>query len=407
MARPKDGNADGTATCDIGAYEYQADPLIAGFGPAAVIAGGPGFTLTLNGANFTAGSTLYWNSTSHAATLVDSTQLSVAISPSEIANGAVAQIRVVGADGKRSNLAPFSVNYPLPQITSISPNFVSPSGPPATLIVTGTHFFSTSEITLARYGKLPTTFVSNMQLRATLPEWIAHSGKLDVSVTNPAPGGGESNILTLDIGMQYVGSIGGGVPTVAVSGTLAYIGEGSELTILDVSNPATPARLGGLTTRERVQDIELAGNRLYLTDDHDGLLIVDVADPAHPQLLGSIDTPGQAYDVQVVGNRAYLADGEEGMRIIDVSDPAQPATLGFYDILPAYDLTIVGNIAYIATGTGRSLTLLDIGDPAHPTELTTWYSQYSTYGVQVVGGVAYVTLGNQGLMLLNVATPHS
>ena len=37
VARPKDGDADGTATCDIGAYEYQADPLIAGFSPVSAL----------------------------------------------------------------------------------------------------------------------------------------------------------------------------------------------------------------------------------------------------------------------------------------------------------------------------------------------------------------------------------
>ena len=407
VARPKDGNADGTATCDIGAYEYQADPLITDFGPATATAGGPGFTLTLNGANFTAGATIEWNSTSHPATLIGSTQLTVPISAVEIATGGVAQLRVVGADGKRSNLAPFTVNNPLPQLTSMSPAFVSPSGPPATLTITGTNFVSTSAVKLAQYETLPTTFVSSTQLRATLPEWFANEGRLDVSVSNPAPGGGASNILPLDIGMEYAGSIGGGVPTAAISGTLAYIGEGSELTVLDVSNPAAPTRIGGLTTHERVQDIELAGSRLYLTDDHDGLLIVDVADPGHPALLGNIDTPGEAYDVQVVGNRAYIADGGGGLQIIDVSDPAHPFTLGVYDNGAAYDLAVFNNIAYITTGTNATLTQVDVSDPAHPTELSAWDAQYSTYGVQVVGTIAYVTLGSQGLVLVDVSNSHN
>jgi hypothetical protein len=407
VARPKDGNADGTATCDIGAYEYQADPLIAGFGPAAATAGGAGFTLTLNGANFTAGATIEWNSTAQTATFVSSTQLTVPISAAEIATGGVAQIRVVGADGKRSNLVPFTINNPLPQLTSMSPTFVSPSGPPATLVITGTNFVSTSEVRLAQYVKLPMTFVSSTQLRATLPEQNADQGRLDISVINPTPGGGESNVLALDIGMEYAGSIGGGVPTVAISGNLAYIGEGSELTVLDVSNPAAPTRIGGLTTRERVQDIELAGSRLYLTDDHDGLLIVDVADPSHPSLLGSIDTPGEAYDVQVIGDRAYVADGGDGLRIIDVSDPAHPVTLGYYDSLAAYDLAVVNNIAYIATGTYATLTQVDVSDPAHPTVLSAWDALYSTYGVQVVGNIAYVTMGDHGLVLVDVTNPRN
>jgi hypothetical protein len=79
IPRPKDGNADGTPTCDIGAYEYQADPLITSFSPAAATAGDPGFTLTLNGANFTAGSTVDWNGVARPATLVGATQLAVPV----------------------------------------------------------------------------------------------------------------------------------------------------------------------------------------------------------------------------------------------------------------------------------------------------------------------------------------
>jgi hypothetical protein len=406
VARPKDGNADGTPTCDIGAYEYQADPLISSFSPSSIVTGGSGFTLTLSGANFTTGSTVDWNGTPHPATLTSATQLTISIGAAEIATGAIVPVRVVGLEGKRSNLAPFTVNNPLPRLTSISPTFVSPSGAPATIIVNGANFVGTSAVTLAQFDKLPTTFLSSTQLRATLPAWIATSGKLDLSVTNPEPGGGTSNIMTLDVGMEYAGSIGGGVPTVAVSGARAYIGEGSQLTVLEISNPAAPARLGSLTTRERVQDVEIVGSRLYLTDDHDGLMIVDVADPAHPTLLGSIDTPGYAYDVQVDGNRAYVADGDGGLRIFDVSDSAHPAELGSFDTWPAYDLTVVNNVAYIATGPSATLTLVDVSDPAKPTELTSWFSQYSTFGVQVAGNVAYVTTGNNGLVLLNVADPH-
>ena len=173
--------------------------------------------------------------------------------------------------------------------------------------------------------------MSSTQLRATLPEWIANEGRLDISVTNPAPGGGASNILPLDIGMEYAGSIGGGVPTVAVSGTLAYIGEGSELTVLDVSNPAAPTRIGGLTTRERVQDIELAGSRLYLTDDHDGLLIVDVATRPTQHCWEALIRPARPTMCRWSAIAPMSPMPYGGLRIIDVSDSGHiRATLGFY-----------------------------------------------------------------------------
>ena len=47
---------------------------------------------------------------------------------------------------------------------------------------------------------------------------------------------------------DFIGNIGGGVPTVAISGTLAYMGEGTQLTILNTSNPAAPARIASATS---------------------------------------------------------------------------------------------------------------------------------------------------------------
>src|SRR5262245_23776813 len=45
---------------------------------------------------------------------------------------------------------------------------------------------------------------------------------------------------TTDI--DFVASIGGNVSTVAISGTLAFVGEGAGLAVLDVSDPAAPIR---------------------------------------------------------------------------------------------------------------------------------------------------------------------
>lgn len=56
------------------------------------------------------------------------------------------------------------------------------------------------------------------------------------------------------------------------------------------------------------------------------------------QHLGDVDQVGriynfwgQALDVFVEGEYAYVADGNHGLRVIDVSDPAHPSEVGSYD----------------------------------------------------------------------------
>lgn len=210
----------------------------------------------------------------------------------------------------------------------------------------------------------------------------------------------------LAVSSEVLGGAGGGVPTVAISGQRALIGEGTQLTILDISNPTAPVRLGGYTTREQVQDIEISGTTAYVTDDHDGLLIFDIGNPAAPRLRGQHNTPGHALDVQVVGTRAYIADFFS-LRIVDVSNPAAPTLLGSYPT-EAYDLAIVNNVAYIATGFSFSpLLTLDVSNPANPTVLNTSSipSLRGALGVFVANKRAYLAAGDDGLFVLDVSKP--
>ncbi|MDI6756244.1 MAG: hypothetical protein QME78_17875 [Thermodesulfobacteriota bacterium] len=67
--------------------------------------------------------------------------------------------------------------------------------------------------------------------------------------------------------------------------------------------------------------------------------------------VGYYDTPGYAYGVAVSGNYAYVADGGSGLRIINISDPATPTEAGFYDT-PGYAMGVAvsGDYAYVADG---------------------------------------------------------
>ncbi len=47
------------------------------------------------------------------------------------------------------------------------------------------------------------------------------------------------------------------------------------------------------------------------------LQLIDVTDPTSPTALGQVTTPGYVEDVFVVGNYAYVADAAGGLRIID------------------------------------------------------------------------------------------
>src|SRR5215831_12596781 len=57
----------------------RAFPAITSVNPNSATAGGTGFTLTVNGANFTSDATVQWSTTALSTTVVNATQVTAAV----------------------------------------------------------------------------------------------------------------------------------------------------------------------------------------------------------------------------------------------------------------------------------------------------------------------------------------
>jgi len=127
--------------------------------------------------------------------------------------------------------------------------------------------------------------------------------------------------------------------------------------------------------------------------------------------IGAYDTVGKAWGVALSsdGTKAFVADDTNGLVIVDVSDPANPTQLGAYDTAGnAYGVTLSGDgtKAYVADGY-NGLLIVDVSDPANPTQLVTYDTAGNAYGVTLSsdGTKAYVANGNNGLAIIDVSDP--
>src|SRR5215468_10904422 len=100
-----------------------APPTITSVSPSSVTAGSPGFTLTVNGANYLPSSVLQWNGSARATMIVSSTQLQGSITAADIAAGANNSVTVAnpGVLGGVSGGFGFTVNNPVPAISKLTP----------------------------------------------------------------------------------------------------------------------------------------------------------------------------------------------------------------------------------------------------------------------------------------------
>lgn len=179
-------------------------PAISSLSPSSAAAGGPAFTLTVNGSNFVSSSVVNWKGTALATTYVSTVKITAQVPAADILNAGTAGVTVSNPTpgGGTSSSATFTISgstNPIPTITSLSPSSATTGGATFTLTVNGTNFDSSSVVDWAGTA-LTTTYVSATQITASVPATdIASSGTPSITVVNPAPGGGTSNAVAFTV----------------------------------------------------------------------------------------------------------------------------------------------------------------------------------------------------------------
>ncbi len=164
----------GTAT-NLGAYAYLAAPTISSLTPATGPTAG-GNTITIHGTGFSTATSVSFGSAQATPTVVNDTQLVVAV-PAGTAAGAIT-IGVTTSGG--SVTATTTYQYvDTPTLEALSPNAGPTTGGNA-VTITGTGFNTTLAVT---FGGTPASFtvVSPTQIVALAPAGTA--GFVDVTVT--------------------------------------------------------------------------------------------------------------------------------------------------------------------------------------------------------------------------------
>lgn len=176
-------------------------PTLTALGTTSVMAGSPGFTLSLTGTGFNANSVIQWNGSPLTTSFLSSTQVSATVPSADLSSPGSIPVTVSNAASNGGVSAPltFTIQPQVFSIVSISPSYVSEGGPAFTLTVNGALFDATAVVQW-NGAALPTTFISSMQLTATVPAAdVATAGSASITVLNPAAQGGTSNAAVLTI----------------------------------------------------------------------------------------------------------------------------------------------------------------------------------------------------------------
>ncbi len=169
-------------------------PQVSDITPASAPVGSGDMPITVNGSSFAAGATVQFNGAAMATTVVSATQLQATVPAANLATAGMVAITVVnpGLEAAPSNALPFSVTNPLPHLTQ-----AMLSG--TTLSLTGSSFAAGA--TVQFNGTDYPAAGNGTQISITITDAdLIGSDDAPVSVFNPGPGGGVSNVVTLGAG---------------------------------------------------------------------------------------------------------------------------------------------------------------------------------------------------------------
>lgn len=263
--------------------------------------------------------------------------------------------------------------------------------------------------------------------------YVANRGNFDTPTRRAVPGG--INALGLSSSFVYGGGDNGemtvwnvstpatptpagayhmpgyaGYQSLSKSGNHLYL-SGATLHILNVSNLSQPAEEAQENTSGR--GIIFNGDYAYRISNQN-VQILNVADPIAPTIVKQIPLSGYPQALAHHGNFLYIAEAaspDKGrLRIVDVSNPATPQVRGVYTTTSGYPIALAAtdNVVYLCQ---PGFKVINVADPDHPVEIPNTFGITAPQRVQIVGNRAYIATGSwgnyTGLWILDITAPQA
>jgi len=149
-----------------------------------------------------------------------------------------------------------------------------------------------------------------------------------------------------------VTSLSGQALGVTIAGDYAFVTTGwpGGLHVVQVSNPKQPVKVGSSSAPLYPYQVAVSGTLAYLADGSAGLRILDVSTPAAPNQVAQYSRVGTTRQVALRGGYAYLA-AAGGVHAVSVARTSYLYEAGFLGLpFAATDLMFSGDYLYVAAG---------------------------------------------------------
>jgi hypothetical protein len=185
---------------------------------------------------------------------------------------------------------------------------------------------------------------------------------------------------------------------IAASGNLVCLVEGTELVVVDASDPTAPF-VAGSWSGATVTDVVVVGDSAFVTAGG-SLRTIDLNDPTTPTQVGSLGSVSG--HLAAAGNLLY-ASSAAAFKVIDISNPELPALVGSSNSVNGQDVAVAGDLAFVIAD---GIDVLDVSDPENPNRVGNMpWSHYPTSQVAAIVGYGIAGTGDHGFLVIDATTP--
>lgn len=158
---------------------------------------------------------------------------------------------------------------------------------------------------------------------------------------------------------------------VAVRGNYVFLGNGSLLQVLDISNSINPQLVSEVSVRSYIFNLVVSGNYVYMVPDFS---IIDISDLTHPRVVSSIHIPGATEALALNGDYAYVGNYAGEIFTVNVSDRTAPYVVNGYPMMHTQggfvaSIVVVDSILYASSVEGTLVDIFNIADESSPVHI--------------------------------------
>ncbi len=199
---------------------------------------------------------------------------------------------------------------------------------------------------------------------------------------------------------------------IVVSEGLAYMANGDNLLVLDVSDPPYPTVISTFTNinLSTYTLLDKYRNYIFVTGWMDPLSVIDVADPSNPTLVAWAYNPSLANGIAIRGNHLVQGNYQVTARIYDITNPISPMLVG---TLPNPDASTMLPFQYegyifVSSLDTNTIRCYDISVPSNPVLIWNYQWNLPTYDLFYRNSLLYTCNGEFGFSILHcdLASPN-